>query len=128
MEATRRPNTIGANAAITDVGILESVRRHWRNLRGRTYDLMDALGDADLKARLPFAESQDVLYQLRFMLGSQESWWPVLLEGRMRGWACSLDAELKTGMLSIRPIRAAMEAADERLDEAFEQARWLNVF
>ena len=113
---------------MTDVEILESVRTHWRDLRGRTYDLMDALGDADLKARLPFAESQDVLYQLGFMLGSQESWWPVLLEGRMRGWACSLDAELKTGMLSIRPIRAAMEAADERLDEAFEQARWLNVF
>ena len=31
-------------------------------------------------------------------------------------------------MLSIRPIRAAIEAADERLDEAFEQARWLHVF
>ena len=73
VEATRRPNTIGANAAMTDVEILESVRTHWRDLRGRTYDLMDALGDADQEARLPFAESQDVLYQLRFIRGCSPS-------------------------------------------------------
>ena len=112
---------------MTDVEILESVRTHWWQLCGRTYDLMDTPGDADLKARLPFPESQDVFYQLRCMLGSQESWWPVLLEGRMRGWACSPDAELKTGMLSIRPIRAAMEAADERLDEAHLHGQLINL-
>ena len=80
---------------MTAVEILESVRRHWRDLRGRTYDLMDAIGDADLEARLPFPESQDVFYQLRCMLGSQESWTPVLPEGRMRGWACSVDPVAK---------------------------------
>ena len=51
--------------------ILESVRTHWRDLRGRTYDLMAALGDADLEARLPFPESQDVFYQLRCMLSTR---------------------------------------------------------
>ena len=70
--------------------ILESVQLHWQDLRGRTYDLMDVLSDAELKARLPFQESQDVLYQFRCMLGTQESWPPVLLEGRMKGWDCSL--------------------------------------
>ncbi len=65
--------------------ILEGVQQHWQDLRGRTYDLMDVLSDADLKAQLPFQASQDVLYQFRCMLGTQESWVPVLLEGRMRG-------------------------------------------
>ena len=44
-----------------DGKLLESVRSHWQDLRGRTYDLMDVLEDEDLTARLPFAESQDVL-------------------------------------------------------------------
>ena len=86
---------------MTDAAILGSVRTHWRDLRGRTYDLMDAIGNADLAARLPFDESQDVLYQLRCMLGSQESWRPVLLEGRMRGWACSLDDRIRAGTLTL---------------------------
>ena len=113
---------------MTVATILESVRVHWRDLRGRTYDLMDALEDADLEARLPFPESQDVFYQLRCMLGSQESWAPVLLEGRMRGWACSLDAEADARPTTVARVRSAMEAADGRLDEAFRRADWLRVF
>ena len=89
---------------------------------------MEALGDADMDARLPFSDSQDVYYQLRCMLGSQESWRPVILEGRMRGWACSLDAEGRSGRPAIGRVREAMEAADGRLEEAFQQASWLHMF
>lgn len=113
---------------MTDPTILESVRTHWRDLRGRTYDLMDSIGDADLEARLSFPESQDVFYQLRCMLGSQESWTPVLLEGRMRGWACSLDPVAKGDLPPIARVRSAMEATDGPLDEAFQRANWLHVF
>ena len=70
--------------------ILQSVQAHWQELRGRTYDLLDVLADVDLDARLPFPESQNILYQFYCMLGTQESWPPVLLEGRMRDWDCSL--------------------------------------
>lgn len=108
--------------------ILESIQSHWQDLRGRTYDLMDVLGDADLNAHLPFPQSQNVLYQFYCMLGTQESWSPVLLEGRMRGWACSLQPAPAGKILPMEQVRQAMEAADARLNEAFEQADWLQIF
>ncbi len=108
--------------------VLQSVQTHWRDLRGRSYDLLDVLADADLNARLPFPESQNILYQFYCMLGTQESWPPVLLEGRMRGWDCSLKAAPAGEALPIERVRAAMEAADAALHAAFEQADWLRVF
>ncbi len=39
--------------------VLQSVQAHWQDLRGRTYDLLDVLSDADLNARLPFPESPE---------------------------------------------------------------------
>ena len=108
--------------------VLQSVRTHWGDLRGRTYDLLDVLVDADLNARLPFAESQNILYQFYCMLGTQESWTPVLLEGGMRGWGCSLKAVPAGEVMPIERVRAAMEAADGALETAFEQADWLGVF
>ena len=108
--------------------ILEGVQQHWQDLRGRTYDLMDVLSDADLKARLPFQESQDVFYQFRCMLGTQESWAPVLLEGRMRGWDCSLQPVELGEAVSMERIREVMMKADGQLDSTFEQVEWLKVF
>lgn len=108
--------------------ILQTVRTHWQDLRGRTYDLLDVLEDADLNARLPFPDSQNVLYQFYCMLGTQESWPPVLLKGRMRGWACSLQPAPAGEVLPIGQVRQALQAADKKLDEAFAQADWLHVF
>ena len=108
--------------------VLQSVQTHWRDLRGRSYDLLDVLADADLNALLPFSESQNILYQFYCMLGTQESWPPVLLEGRMRGWDCSLKAAPAGEALPIERVRAAMVAADAALHAAFEQADWLRVF
>ena len=44
--------------------ILESVQIHWQDLRGRTYDLMDVLADADLNAlsRIPEHSLSVLLY------------------------------------------------------------------
>ena len=108
--------------------ILQSVQAHWQELRGRTYDLLDVLADVDLDARLPFPESQNILYQFYCMLGTQESWPPVLLEGRMRDWDCSLKPAPAGEALPIGRVRTAMEAGDARLGAAFEQADWLHVF
>ena len=108
--------------------ILQSVQAHWQELRGRTYDLLDVLADVDLDARLPFPESQNILYQFYCMLGTQESWPPVLLEGRMRDWDCSLKPAPAGEALPIGRVRTAMEAGDARLRAAFEQADWLHVF
>lgn len=69
----------------------EKVKSHWQVLRGQTYDLMDVLEDDDLKGRLPFPESQDVFNQFYYMLGTQESWPSILLEGKMKGWGCSMN-------------------------------------
>lgn len=108
--------------------IADSVKTHWRDLRGRTYDLLEMLEDADLKARLPFPESQDVLYQFRCMLGTQESWPPVLLEGRMQGWHCSLPPVAAGELLPVAQVRKAMEAADATLFDVFENVAWLSQF
>ena len=95
--------------------VLQSVQAHWQDLRGRTYDLLDVLADADLNARLPFPESQNILYQFYCMLGTQESWPPVLLEGRMTGWDCSLKPAPAGETLPIERVGAAMQAADAGL-------------
>ena len=108
--------------------LLERVRGHWQDLRGRTYDFMDVLEDDDLSARLPFAESQDVLNQFYCMLGTQESWPPVLLDGRMKGWGCSLNTAFPREVLTVAKVRKAMEAADEVLLGAFEAVDWLFEF
>ena len=64
----------------------------------------------------------------RYMLGSQESWTPVRLEGRMRGWTCSLDPVAKDDLNPIARVRSAMEAADCPLDKASQRANWLHMF
>ncbi len=86
---------------------------------------MEVLEDADLKARLPFPESQDVLYQFHCMLGTQESW---LLEGRMKGWDCSLTPVSAGELLPVTQVRKAMEAADVHLLETLEGVDWLSRF
>ena len=99
----------------------ESVQLHWQDLRRRTYDLMDVLSDSDLTARLPFPESQDVLYQFYCMLGTQESWPPVLREGRMTGWDCSLQSVPPGEEMSIERVREAMLRADAQLQATFAE-------
>ena len=108
--------------------ILDNVRAHWAELRGRTYDLLKLLEDTDLQARLPFPSSQDVLYQFHCMLGTQESWGPVLLEGGMKGWDCSLQSVAPGELMPVSRVREAMEKADRELNEAFVRADWLHVF
>lgn len=108
--------------------ILENVRTHWADLRGRTYDFMDLLQDTDLQSRLPFESSQDVLYQFHCMLGTQESWPPVLLEGGMQGWDCSLQPAGPGELMPVSRVREAMRKADQTLDEAFARTDWLRAF
>ncbi len=107
--------------------VLESVQLHGQDLRDRTYDLMDILSDSDLSARLPFPESQDVLYQFYCMLGTQESWPPVLQEGRMTGWNCSLQPVAPGEVMSLERVRAAMIRADVQLQAVCETVDWLKV-
>ncbi len=107
--------------------ILDSVKNHWKDIRGRTYSLMEVLEDTDLQARLPFPESQDVLAQFYCMLGTQESWSPVLLEGSMKGWNCSLTPAAGE-MLPVIQVRQAMAAADAKLFDVLERVDWLSRF
>ncbi|MCB0127273.1 MAG: hypothetical protein R2867_35465 [Caldilineaceae bacterium] len=53
--------------------LINELTRHWRHLRGRTYELLDLLQDADLAKRLPFPESQTLGYQLICMLAMSDS-------------------------------------------------------
>ena len=86
--------------------LLRNVSTHGKDLRGRIYDIMGILEDADLTAHVPFAESQDLLYQSHCMLGAQESWHSVLpcTAGRNNG-SVELQAEygLSGGMWLVLP-------------------------
>jgi hypothetical protein len=104
------------------------VIEHWQNLRGRTYDLLDELTDADLSKRLPFAESQDLLYQFYCMLGTQESWPPVLREGKMRDWSCSLAPAPAGQVLPIVQVRTSLQEADRQLFVTLKSLDWQRTF
>lgn len=93
--------------------LADELTRHWHLLRGRTYDLLDTLTQADLEKKLPFERSQSVLYQFWCLLGTHESWVAYLQGGAMRGWACSLNGVPRAEMTQ-ELIRQRLQAADER--------------
>lgn len=98
--------------------LLGEVKAHWQQLRGMTYDLLDELQEEDLEKRLPFPTSQSLGTQFACMLGTQESWLPLLTRGAWEEWSCSLyegDEEI-----SLDTIRQHLQEADEQLFEALE--------
>lgn len=66
--------------------------QQWEGIRGMTYDYLAVLSPTDLSLRLPFPESQDLLYQLWCMVGAHESYLRELQAGSWQGFSCSLDA------------------------------------
>ena len=92
--------------------LLEELQAHWKQLRGMTYDLMDMLKPNDLLKKLPFPDSQDVLYQFRCMIGAQESNIPLITKGVWEGFSSSLDNESEK---TLEVIRKHMADADQKL-------------
>ena len=93
--------------------VTDELARHWNMLRGRTYDLLDVLSQADLEKKLPFARSQSMAYQFWCMLGSQESWVAFLQNGALEHWSCSLSG-VPSAEFTPALFRQRFEAADER--------------
>jgi hypothetical protein len=101
--------------------------RHWSMLRGRTYDLLDVLRQADLAKTLPFPASQSIGYQFWCMLGSQESWVAFLQNGALEHWSCSLTG-VPPAELTLDLFRQRFLAADERYLSALAVAGPLEPF
>jgi hypothetical protein len=99
--------------------LLDQTIAHWNDLRGRTYDLLDALTPADLPKRLPFPESQSVYYQFWCMLGTTESFAKLIAAGDWQGWDSSLPFE--PGDMTPEAVRAALQQTDESLFAALRQ-------
>ena len=93
----------------------QHLQTHWQQLRGMTYDLLNVLSAQYLTKSLPFATSQDIQYQFFCMLGTQESWLPVLSSGTMESWDCSLTPAPEGDALSLADVKAHFEAADQAL-------------
>ncbi|MBI4130804.1 hypothetical protein HY468_05785 [Candidatus Roizmanbacteria bacterium] len=105
--------------------LTDQVISHWKQLRGMTYDLMDELTAQDLKKKLPFPESQNILYQFRCMLGAQESNMPMITKGVWEGFSSSLDQEpVKT----LQVIKKHMQKVDEKLFAALKKVDLLKKF
>jgi uncharacterized damage-inducible protein DinB len=107
--------------------LAEELTRHWGMLRGRTYDLLDVLTDADLPRKLPFPASQSIGYQLWCMLGSQESWIAFLHTGALSEWSCSL-ADTPRAELSVGLFRQRFQAADTALKAALAAVELLRPY
>ncbi len=110
-----------------DDSLIEETKDHWRQLRGMTYDLLDAIKDADLSKKLSFPESQDVQYQFWCMLGTQESWTSLLISGVWGDWSCSLDKE-DVKQVSVERIKRQMHKGDKQLFEALKGDNLLRKF
>lgn len=104
-------------------------KAHWQDLRGRTYDLMDILTEVDLDKRLPFPASQSIGNQFYCMLGTQESWGPVLTKGRMEGWSSSISEAAKEDIGSyLTEYKQRLRKADEALFATLEEVDWALTF
>ena len=101
--------------------------RHWQMLRGRTYDLLDTLTDADLDKTLPFPRSQAIRYQFWCMLGSQESWVAFLKNGALEHWSCSLAGTPRAEM-TVDVFRQRFKAADDAWTAALAEAGLLSPY
>lgn len=64
--------------------------KHWKQLRGMTYDFIKEITDKDLVQSLPFPQSQTVANQFYCMLGTTESFVNYLKTGKWEDWDCSL--------------------------------------
>lgn len=105
------------------------LKTHWQELRGRTYDLLDSLTDADLEKTLPFPESQSLGNQFYCMLGTQESWGPLLTKGRMEGWSSSISLVPKAEVVSYQTeYSQRLRAADEQLFATLDSVDWTQTF
>lgn len=103
--------------------VIDELIAHWQSLRGRTYDVMDVISDADLPRRLPFPESATLFNQFWCMLGTSESFIRRMAEGSWQGWNCSLGGEA-----TLEDLRAHLQQTDEDLYAALRQRDLLHRF
>jgi hypothetical protein len=105
--------------------LLVQIKSHWQELRGRTYDLLETLQDADLQIGGLFPESQSLYYQLWCMLGMTESLVLSLADGGWGGRSCSLNAD---GVgVTIEDIRQALLKSDKCLWDTLNHCRLLDA-
>lgn len=104
---------------MTQVSLADNLIQHWQQLRGMTYNLLDAIGDNDLEKTLPFPTSKSLGYQFWCMTGAQESFLPLIEEGIWRGFSCSLN---RLPRIDRQAFRTHMQQADERLFAVLRRA------
>lgn len=107
-----------------DAPLLQQTKEHWEQLRGRSYDLLKVLSEADLFKTLPFPESQSVYYQFRCMCGTTETFVDYIRVGKWEEWHCSLAAE-PSGSGLIPSIIDHLKTSDKQLLCVLETAKLL---
>ena len=106
--------------------LLEQIISHWRDLRGRTYDLLDVLQHEDLAKTLPFPESATLYNQLWCMLGTTESFAERIAAGSWQGWSSSLSSG--PHQVALAEIREHLQRSDATLIEALGQHDLMKPF
>lgn len=88
--------------------------QQWQGIRALTYDYLAVLTPPDVPLKLPFPESEDLLYQFWCMIGAHESYVRELQAGSWQGFSCSLDT---LGDYSLEAIERQMREADRAMAE-----------
>ena len=102
------------------------IAKHWRQLRGRTLDLVALLEPAQLDLKLPFETSQSIHYQFWCMLGAQQSWQALFETGEWAGFSCTLTGRDEHKHPAV--VTEMMRAADEKLLSILESADLSEAF
>ncbi len=102
------------------------IAKHWRQLRGRTLDLVALLEPAQLDLKLPFETSQSIHYQFWCMLGAQQSWQALFETGEWAGFSCTLTGRDEHKQPAV--VTEMMRAADEKLLSILESADLSEAF
>lgn len=98
---------------------LDQIINHWKDLRGRTYDLLDVLQPEDLAKTLPFPESATLYNQLWCMLGTTESFAERIAAGSWQGWSSSLSSS--PNHVTLDEIRTHLQESDATLFAALRE-------
>lgn len=89
------------------------IKNQWKSLRGRTYDFLDVISQANLENKLPFQQSQSIYYQFDCMIGTTETITDSIKNEHGDPWHCSLPNNVSS--MPKEQIKKHLQKSDDSL-------------
>lgn len=95
------------------------IKENWKEVRTRTYGVLNILKSEDLSKKLPFERSEDIFNQFYCMIGTTESFTKLIATGEWQGWASSLG--YKDENYNTKHIKKLLKNTDKILSEVLDK-------